>query len=104
MGDQDDGGADGDDGGADGDDGDEPAGNTRATGRPSISGTPQVGRTLTAETSGIADSDGLAGSLHLRMGALRRRRNGALTPARRAKAPTALGPPGARWTASGRSG
>ena len=33
--------------------------NTPATGAPSISGTAQVGETLTAETSGIADSDGL---------------------------------------------
>ena len=33
--------------------------NAPATGTPSISGTAQVGETLTAETSGIADSDGL---------------------------------------------
>ena len=33
--------------------------NTEATGRPSISGTAQVGETLTASTSGIADADGL---------------------------------------------
>ena len=32
--------------------------NTPATGSPSISGTARVGETLTAETSGIADSDG----------------------------------------------
>ena len=33
--------------------------NTPATGAPTISGTPQVGETLTASTSGIADQDGL---------------------------------------------
>ena len=33
--------------------------NTPATGAPSISGTAQVGETLTADTSGIADADGL---------------------------------------------
>ena len=33
--------------------------NTPATGAPTISGTPQVGETLTADTSGIADTDGL---------------------------------------------
>ena len=33
--------------------------NTRATGAPTISGTPQVGRTLTLDTSAIADADGL---------------------------------------------
>ena len=33
--------------------------NTEATGAPAISGTPQVGETLTADTSGIADEDGL---------------------------------------------
>ena len=32
---------------------------TAATGTPTISGTPQVGETLTADTSGIADEDGL---------------------------------------------
>ena len=32
---------------------------TAATGAPTISGTPQVGETLTADTSGIADEDGL---------------------------------------------
>ena len=37
----------------------EPAENTPATGEPTISGTPQVGETLTADTSGIADTDGL---------------------------------------------
>ena len=35
------------------------AANTAATGAPTISGTAQVGETLTAETSGIADPDGL---------------------------------------------
>ena len=34
--------------------------NTPATGAPAISGTAQVGETLTASTSGISDSDGLA--------------------------------------------
>ena len=34
--------------------------NTPATGAPAISGTVQVGETLTANTSGIADSDGLS--------------------------------------------
>ena len=33
--------------------------NTAATGTPTISGTPQVGETLTADTSGISDEDGL---------------------------------------------
>ena len=33
--------------------------NSPATGAPTISGTAQVGRTLTADTSGIADTDGL---------------------------------------------
>ena len=33
--------------------------NTAATGLPTISGTPQVGETLTADTSGIDDEDGL---------------------------------------------
>ena len=33
--------------------------NSQATGKPTISGTAQVGETLTAETSGIADADGL---------------------------------------------
>ena len=33
--------------------------NTEATGTPTISGTPQVGETLTVDTSGIADDDGL---------------------------------------------
>ena len=35
------------------------ASNTPATGTPTISGTAQVGETLTADTSGIADTDGL---------------------------------------------
>ena len=35
------------------------AGNTPATGTPTISGTAQVGETLTVETSGIDDADGL---------------------------------------------
>ena len=35
------------------------AANTTATGAPTISGTAQVGETLTADTSGIADSDGI---------------------------------------------
>ena len=39
--------------------GDETAVNSAATGAPTISGTPQVGETLTASTSGIADADGL---------------------------------------------
>ena len=37
----------------------EPAENTSATGLPTISGTPQVGQDLTADTSAIADEDGL---------------------------------------------
>ena len=36
------------------------AANTPATGAPAISGTPQVGKTLTADTLGIADEDGLS--------------------------------------------
>ena len=36
-----------------------PASNTPATGAPTVSGTAQVGETLTADTSGIADADGL---------------------------------------------
>ena len=36
-----------------------PVGNSPATGLPTISGTAQVGETLTADTSGIADEDGL---------------------------------------------
>ena len=37
----------------------QPEENTAATGAPTISGTVQVGETLTADTSGIADADGL---------------------------------------------
>ena len=37
----------------------EPASNSPATGTPTIAGTPRVGETLTANTSGIADEDGL---------------------------------------------
>ena len=36
--------------------------NSPATGLPAISGTAQVGETLTADTSGIADADGLSGA------------------------------------------
>ena len=36
-----------------------PASNTPATGAPTVSGTAQVGETLTADTSGIVDADGL---------------------------------------------
>ena len=39
----------------------EPVGNTPATGAPSITGTPQVDQTLTADISSIADEDGLGG-------------------------------------------
>ena len=35
--------------------------NRQATGQPTISGTPQVGQTLTADTANIADQDGLTG-------------------------------------------
>ena len=35
--------------------------NRRATGQPTIDGTPQVGETLTADTANIADQDGLTG-------------------------------------------
>ena len=37
-----------------------PPSNTPATGTPAIMGTPQPGETLTADTSGIADADGLS--------------------------------------------
>ena len=37
--------------------------NSPATGAPTISGTAQVGETLTADTSGIADADGLSGAI-----------------------------------------
>ena len=40
---------------------DDEAANNPATGAPTISGFPQVGQTLTAATSGIADPDGLTG-------------------------------------------
>ena len=39
-----------------------PQSNNPATGAPTISGTAQVGETLTAETSGINDDDGLSGA------------------------------------------
>ena len=42
----------------------EPAQNSPATGAPTIDGTVQVGETLTADTSGIADSDGLANATY----------------------------------------
>ena len=38
--------------------------NTPATGQPTISGTAQVGETLTADTSDIADDDGLSNSVY----------------------------------------
>ena len=38
--------------------------NTPATGEPTINGTAQVGETLTADTSGIADEDGLANAAY----------------------------------------
>ncbi len=40
------------------------ASNSPATGAPTISGTAQVGETLTADTSGIADADGLSGAAY----------------------------------------
>ena len=40
-----------------------PPPNTPATGAPTISGTAQVGETLTAETSAIADADGMSGAV-----------------------------------------
>ena len=52
----------GDDGNAntqDDEEGNPPAGNSAATGTPTIDGTPQVGETLTADTSAIDDADGL---------------------------------------------
>ena len=39
------------------------AANTPATGAPTISGTVQVGKTLTVETSAIADADGMSGAV-----------------------------------------
>ena len=41
----------------------EPRPNSPATGAPSISGTVRVGETLTAETSAIADADGMSGAV-----------------------------------------
>ena len=41
----------------------EPRPNSPATGAPTISGTVRVGETLTAETSGIADADGMSGAV-----------------------------------------
>ena len=41
----------------------EPRPNSPATGAPTISGTAQVGETLTASTSGIADADGMSGAV-----------------------------------------
>ena len=41
-----------------------PTSNSAATGAPTISGTAQVGETLTADTSGIADADGLANATY----------------------------------------
>ena len=41
----------------------EPRPNTPATGAPTISGTAQVGETLTVDTSGIADADGMSGAV-----------------------------------------
>lgn len=43
---------------------DEPPVNNPATGQPTITGTPQVGSTLTADTSNVADADGL-GTLNI---------------------------------------
>ncbi len=40
----------------------EPPANSAATGAPAITGTARVGETLTADTSGIADADGLTGA------------------------------------------
>ena len=40
------------------------AANTPATGAPSISGTAQVGETLTVDTSGIADADGMSRAVY----------------------------------------
>ena len=40
----------------------DPTEDTPATGAPTIGGTAQVGETLTADTSGIADADGLTNS------------------------------------------
>ena len=40
-----------------------PPANTPATGAPTISGTAEVGKTLTVETSAIADADGMSGAV-----------------------------------------
>ena len=49
--------------------------NSPATGAPTIAGTAQVGQTVTADTSGIADADGLS-NVHLQLPvACRRLRN-----------------------------
>jgi len=42
----------------------QPTPNSPATGVPTITGTPQVGETLTADTSGIEDTDGLSGATY----------------------------------------
>ena len=42
-----------------------PPANSPATGAPTISGTAQVGETLTAETSAIADADGMSGAVFI---------------------------------------
>ena len=42
-----------------------PRPNSPATGAPTISGTAQVGKTLTAETSAIADADGMSGAVYI---------------------------------------
>ena len=42
-----------------------PPANTPVTGAPTISGTAQVGETLTAETSAIADADGMSGAVFI---------------------------------------
>ena len=43
----------------------EPRPNSPATGAPTISGTVRVGKTLTAETSDIADADGMSGAVFI---------------------------------------
>ena len=43
----------------------EPRPNSPATGTPTISGTARVGKTLTAETSAIADADGMSGAVFI---------------------------------------
>ena len=43
----------------------EPRPNSPATGAPTISGTVRVGKTLTAETSAIADADGMSGAVFI---------------------------------------